>query len=253
MNPCVPPRDRGSGRGQVPLSIACDGGICLGMGASTPSKGLRWIAAGGVVALVALLLVSRGQRSTGEEPGGQAKAAPAEAHRAEAPEPGPASPPPRMAENAGDAAPEPGPAGVTQDGEYPVDLERLRARLPDNLYWKLGAPTEDPEVLQMRAEEEQRWNELFGKVQSNTATEEEIRRYYDHRRKLSEDYLEFAALVLQEHGARLSERDRGLYELSVKLHSSRLDEIQRQVDDALARRREHEQRRETWRNGDGAP
>src|SRR5690606_18462288 len=69
-------------------------------------------------------------------------------------------------------------------GEYPVDLEALRARMPDNLYWLLGAPTDEPMVLQQRAEEEVRWNELFGKVQSGTASEEEIADYYDHRQRL---------------------------------------------------------------------
>jgi hypothetical protein len=72
--------------------------------------------------------------------------------------------------------------GDESGNEYPVDLERLRARISDNLYWRLGAPSKDPQVLQARAEEEQRWNQLYGKVLSGTASEEEIRRYYDHRR-----------------------------------------------------------------------
>src|SRR5687768_1738665 len=35
---------------------------------------------------------------------------------------------------------------------YPVDLDRLRERLPDNLYWQLGAPTDDKNILAQRAE-----------------------------------------------------------------------------------------------------
>lgn len=129
---------------------------------------------------------------------------------------------------------------------YPMDLERLRARLPNNLYWELGAPTADPAVLQRRAEEERRRNELFGKVQSGTATEEEINRYYDHRRRLSEDYLAFSTLMLAEYGAQLTERDRGLYELSIQMHRARLQDLPRQHEESLARKRVQDQRREEW-------
>ncbi|MCC6556575.1 MAG: hypothetical protein IT372_26750 [Polyangiaceae bacterium] len=136
-------------------------------------------------------------------------------------------------------------------GEYPVDLEALRARMPDNLYWLLGAPTDDPMVLQQRAEEEVRWNELFGKVQSGTASEEEIADYYDHRQRLSEDYLAFATAVLEEHRDDLPERDVGLYELSRDLHRKRLAEIPRQLEAALARKKEQDERRAAW-GGRGA-
>jgi hypothetical protein len=129
---------------------------------------------------------------------------------------------------------------------YPLNLERLRAEIPDNLYWRLGVPTRDPQVLQQRAEEEHIWNELFGKVQSNTASEEEIRRYYEHRRRLSEDYIQFSSLVLQEYGDQLPERDRDLYELSLQLHRTRLGEIPRQIEDALARKRAHDAERQEW-------
>jgi hypothetical protein len=141
----------------------------------------------------------------------------------------------------------------TDDSEYPVDLERLRSQIPDNLYWRLGEPTLDPETLRTRAEEEQRWNELYGKVQSSTATEDEVHRYYEHRRQLSHDYIEFASLVLETYGDRLPERDRGMYELSIELHTARLAEIPRQVEDALARRSAHEQRKKEWQESQGNP
>jgi hypothetical protein len=139
--------------------------------------------------------------------------------------------------------------GDESGNEYPVDLERLRARIPDNLYWRLGAPTKDPAALQARAEEEQRWNQLYGKVLSGTASEEEIRSYYDHRRQLSRDYVDFARLVLQEYPGELPERDRGLYEMSIEMHTTRLAEIPRQIEEALARKQEQDRRREEWRRG----
>lgn len=137
--------------------------------------------------------------------------------------------------------------GDESGNEYPVDLERLRARIPDNLYWRMGAPSTDPQVLQMRAEDKERWNHLFGKVQSGTASEEEIRRYYDHRRQVSEDYIAFARLVLQEYPTELPERDRGLYQMSIEMHTTRLAEIPRQIEEAMTRKQAQDQRREEWR------
>jgi hypothetical protein len=148
------------------------------------------------------------------------------------------------------------PAAASSEEEhqkYPVKLEEVRARLPDNLYWKRDAPTKDPEELRRRAEEEQRWNELFGKVQAGEATEEEIQRYYDYRRQLSEDYIAFASLMLTEYGDRLPERDQGLIALSIRMHRDRLAEVPRQLDEALARKRLQDQRREQWQRSGNAP
>lgn len=129
---------------------------------------------------------------------------------------------------------------------HPVDLERLRAEIPSNLYWTTKSPTEDPDVLAERAEEKRRWNELYGKVLSSTATEDEIHRYYDHRRQVSEDAIQFATQVLQRYGAQLSEEERGLYGLSIRMHRTRLDEIPREISDALARKAAQDLRREEW-------
>jgi hypothetical protein len=144
----------------------------------------------------------------------------------------------------------PAPSSEEPRAEYPVKLEELRARLPDNLYWEMDAPTKDPQVLQKRAEAQRKWNELFGKVQSGDASEEEIHRYYDYRRKLSEDYLAVANLMLTEGGDKLPEGDRGLLELSIRMHQDRLKAVPRQVEEALARKQLQDQRREEWiRNG----
>ena len=121
---------------------------------------------------------------------------------------------------------------------YPVDLEELRAKIPDNRYWELGVPTKDPEVARARAERARRENELFGRTQTGEATEPEVRAYYAERRRVSEDYLQLAQLVLAEKGDQLSERDRNLFAFSAKLHTDRLAQIQRDLVDALARRRQ---------------
>src|SRR6266545_80462 len=146
--------------------------------------GLALIAMTALVALLALVWQAA--------PETERHAAPAVAPRQSSPD-APSTPsPPESASKA--SAPEPGdPAAVRSPSAYPVNLEELRRRLPDNLYWTLGAPTDDEGVLRQRAERARQTNELYGKVLSTTATEEENARYYAERRRVSEDYIQFGA------------------------------------------------------------
>jgi hypothetical protein len=120
---------------------------------------------------------------------------------------------------------------------YPVNLDALRSRLPGNRYWTLGAPTSDPEVARARARRAELDNKALGQIQANEASPEDIRAYYAERRALSSDYLELATLVLKEQGDQLPARDRGMFELSANLHRARLQQIDRDEADALARLR----------------
>lgn len=193
----------------------------------------------GLAALVALLvlrLLLGGQPEPGRAPG-----------RALAPAPGAAPVVAPVVAGSASAPPAPERAALTSEAEliaaaaaqaprYPVDLEWLRGKLPGNLYWELGAPTSDPEVAKARAERAKRSNDAYGRVLSGEATEAEVREYYADKRKVSQDYLELALLVIAEKGAELPERDRGMFELSAKMHRDRLAQIERDLADALARR-----------------
>ena len=227
------------------------------MGVDTRLRGPRWLAVSAVLAVAAALgFGAVGETPLAESgPGREAKAASA----VSSPEPPlpddgarrlgpPAAGERHGAALAGSAADTPEDAAGSG---YPVDLERLRAQLPDNLYWQLGAPTDDPRELQARADEQERWEVLFGKVQSNTASEEEVLRYYEHRRRVSEDYIQLASLVLAQHGDELPERDQGMYELSIEMHRSRLAEIPRLIEDALARKQAQDRARDEWRRSAG--
>jgi hypothetical protein len=107
----------------------------------------------------------------------------------------------------------------------------------------MGAPPDDPLRLEQRAAEVQRWSELYNKIQKGEASEEEIHGYYGHLRQVSEDFIALAGSLLTQHGERLPDRDRGLLALSVELHHARLMAIPRQLDEALARKRQQERRR----------
>ncbi|WP_426753970.1 hypothetical protein [Myxococcus sp. Y35] len=185
------------------------------------------------------------------------------APEAAAPEPVPASPPVAHAPSPPSHTPAPPPVDLTRPPEpvedentpkvHPVDLQVIRAKLPDNLYWELAAPTQDPAVLERREAASRHWNELYGKVLSADATVEQIRDYYGHRRKMSEDFITFSEAVLSQYGEVLPERDRGLYELSIDMHRTRLAELPAQEQDALQRREAQERRREAWRQGRQEP
>lgn len=129
------------------------------------------------------------------------------------------------------------PPELPTDGEspYPVALDALRKRMPDNRYWTLGAPTKDPALLRMRDERKKADNALLGKILSTGATEHEIDEYYAERQRVSEDYMKFAAQVLADYRDQLPEEHVGLYELTIRLHRGRLDQIPRDKGAALER------------------
>ncbi|WP_224243501.1 hypothetical protein [Hyalangium gracile] len=218
------------------------------------SSTARWklpLAIGLVAVVVAVLFAVLGGKPTVEPPPREATTP--------APAPPPAAParPAAPALSAGSQADpldrflmtQPDEAAAAPAGS-PVKLEELRAKLPDNLYWELDAPTTDPQVLEKRAEAKRKWNEVFGKIQSGDATEEEIHRYYDYRRKRSEDNLAIANLMISEYGDKLREEERGLIDLSIRMHQDRLKEVPRQTADALERKALQDKRREEWiRNG----
>ena len=136
--------------------------------------------------------------------------------------------------------------GYPQGSWENVDMEAIRAALPDNLYWKLAAPTKDPEVLREREERRDRWNVEYGKVLSNTATPAEIDAYYAERQRMSEDYLEFIVYLLTNYGYEIPARDVALLKLSAEMHHQRLEEIPRQITEARQRQVAHEAARQKW-------
>jgi hypothetical protein len=142
-----------------------------------------------------------------------------------------------------------GPDPLRRRGREPwavVDLDAVRRAMPDNLYWKMSAPTTDQDLVRWREEERDRWNVAYGKVLSNTATPDEIDAFYTHRERLSSDYIEFAGYLLANYGEKLPRRDVALLKLAIDMHLARLEEIPRQMSDALARHEAHEAARQEW-------
>src|SRR5205085_6743330 len=128
-----------------------------------------------------------------------------------------------------------------------IDLREAKALMPDNLYWKLGAPTKDEEVLAEREEERKRRNEEYGKVLSGDASEDEVKAYYDYKKKLSSDYLEFSEFMARRYRNSDNKEFVGMLELATKMHADRLKLLPDELEDALERSREHAKAREDWK------
>lgn len=127
-----------------------------------------------------------------------------------------------------------------------VDLDALRQEMPDNAFWTLAAPTLDPVLLEERRLQREARNREYGKVLSNTATEQEVRDYYALQQSESSDLVTFTTRLLDTYGEVLPDRDRGLVELAQRMHRKRLEEIPRHLTDALERREAHAAAVEAW-------
>jgi hypothetical protein len=128
-----------------------------------------------------------------------------------------------------------------------VDMEAMRRALPDNLYWTMAVPTDDPRIQEERDAERARWNDEYGKVLSGTGSLAEIDAYYDYRYRVSSDYVEFTRHLLTNYASDLPERDVALLALAERLHLARLAELPRKLEEARARKQQQDAAREAWR------
>lgn len=146
------------------------------------------------------------------------------------------------------------PASVPQEVPYieglvygEIDLREALALMPDNIYWTQGAPTKDPEVLAAREAERKRRNEEYGRVLSGDASEDEVRAYYDYKKKVSADYLEFSEFMARRYRNSDNKEFVGMLELATKMHAEKLQQLPAELEDALARARERAKIREDWK------
>lgn len=127
-----------------------------------------------------------------------------------------------------------------------IDFDEIRRALPDSTYWKMAFPTKDEALLAERERIREQWNAEYGKVQSNTATDEEIDAYYGEQQKLSEDYLEFLVYLAEHYGDLVPRSMVGALKLAGEMHLARLEEIPRKIAEAKERHATHERERQAW-------
>jgi hypothetical protein len=213
-------------------------------------KGIRpgvWMAVvGGLVLLGLVVFLIQSQRA----------AAPVEAPKAAEEKvastrpPAPVATPRREERGASASAPEEVPyiEGLVYGD---IDLREAKALMPDNIYWQQGAPTKDPEELARRDAERKKRNEEYGRVLAGDASEDEVRAYYDHKKRVSEDYLEFSEFMARRYKSSDHKDMVGMLDLATKMHAEKLAQLPAELEDALARAREREKMREDWRRQQG--
>lgn len=134
----------------------------------------------------------------------------------------------------------------TADAWAQVDFDEMRRAMPDSLYWKMAFPTKDPALLEEREKIRAEWNVQFGKVQSNTATDEEIDAYYGAQQQLSNDYLEFLVYLAEHYGNVVPRGEVGVLKLAGQMHLARLEELPRKIAEAKERHAAHDAARRAW-------
>jgi hypothetical protein len=146
------------------------------------------------------------------------------------------------------------PAPVVEAPEYidglvygELDLREALALMPDNLYWQRGSPTKDPEVLARREAEEKKRNEEYGRVLAGDASEDEVKAYYDYKKRLSSDYLEFSEFMSRRFKNADNKEFVGMLDLAMKMHAERLKLLDGELADALELSRERAKVREDWK------
>ncbi|HEX5065792.1 MAG TPA: hypothetical protein VFY49_06745 [Myxococcota bacterium] len=179
----------------------------------------------------------------------RARAPEAEPALAATPAPAPPAAPEAPAAADAEGSPELDPLRGTWEH---VDMEAMRRALPDNLYWTLAVPSDDPRVQEQREAERAHWNDEYGKVLSGTATDAEIDAYYDHRYRVSSDYVEITRYLLSHHQGELPEQDVALIALAERLQLARLAELPRKLEESRERKRQQDAAREAWKRDEAA-
>lgn len=134
----------------------------------------------------------------------------------------------------------------TADEWARIDFDEIQRALPDSTYWKMAFPTSDPAVIAERERIRAEWNVQFGKVQSNTATVEEIDAYYGEQQRLSTDYVEFLVYLAEHYGNLVPRSAVGALKLAGEMHLARLEELPRKIAEAKERQAAHEKARQQW-------
>ncbi len=127
-----------------------------------------------------------------------------------------------------------------------VDMDSLKADMPNNLYWVLAAPTKDEVVLAERKEIKAYWDAQYAKINSNQASEDEIRAYFKHREQVATDYVEFATSLLNRYGNVLPEEAYSFQVFARNLNVVVLQELPKKLNNALESRKRFIEERESW-------
>jgi hypothetical protein len=110
-----------------------------------------------------------------------------------------------------------------------------------------------PDLEPGHPDDDQKWNTLYGKVLSGTASDEEIGGYYDHLRQRSEAAIRVAEQALLKITEPLTDLQGGLLTLIIRMNRDRLATIPLELEEARARKRLQDRRRQEFARSSPPP
>ncbi|MDX1342851.1 MAG: hypothetical protein R3227_10870 [Reinekea sp.] len=117
-------------------------------------------------------------------------------------------------------------------------IAQMRSALPDNLYWQWIAEVGDSSEERLSEADRERRDHLRGRVQAGIAEPLEIDAYFTEQRQLHQDFIAVATYALSHFSQELDADALQMLSFSLKLHSSRLNEL---ATDATAAQQRYEQ------------
>ncbi len=127
-----------------------------------------------------------------------------------------------------------------------VDLDAVRETMPNNLYWSMAAPTEDPALLEQREAKRQELKAVETKMMARHASEQEIRDYFAYQTKVSEDYVLALTEIINRYGHEIPDEDYSGTTLARTLHLSKLQEMPAKLTRALEQREQFLAEKAEW-------
>ena len=119
---------------------------------------------------------------------------------------------------------------------FAPDMDLLRESLPGNL----AIPPRDADERWMRSEAKKERNELFGRINANTASEVELHSYYDEQQLITQDSIAMLEWILNEYGAEMGEGERSKHTFLLDQFKKRLGAIPSREARALQRLKDKE-------------
>ncbi|WP_196158927.1 hypothetical protein [Reinekea sp. G2M2-21] len=125
-------------------------------------------------------------------------------------------------------------------------IAQMRSAQPDNHYWQWTAETGDSSAERLPETNRERRDQLRGRIQAGVADPLEIDAYFTEQRQLHTDFITFSTYALSHFSQELDAEASQMLSFSIRLHSSRLNELAAEVTAAQQRYNHALEAQQAW-------
>ena len=122
-----------------------------------------------------------------------------------------------------------------REKRFSPDLEAMRKALPGNQ----AIPAVDENEKWIRKEADKARRELYGRISSNVATDEEVNAYYYEQETLAQDSIAMLKWILDNHAHEMGKDDLARHTFLLEQFKKRLKAIPVRKERAMTRIRKH--------------